>query len=176
MALPNAVNTYHDLICFQYARLIAEAAGIADDGFLWSKYWDLRNENIEMSSITKEDKYQLQEGFGECIYCGKEAETTFDHLIPLSEGGEDTISNQVPACQSCNSSKGSRDVIEWYGDRDEDVPRIVWGKYLKLVYERAEEAEDLDEQLPEEVEEKWDGLDVTRNVSKRIRKRYRGDD
>ena len=173
MALPDAVETYRDLIHYQYARLIAEAAGIDDDGFMWGKFWKLRNGNIEMSSLTKEDKYQLQEGFGECIYCGEEGETTFDHLVPISEGGPDTISNQVPACQSCNSQKNDKDVIQWYGERDEPVPRIVWGKYLKLMFEQWDVQDRLDEPLPAEVEKEWDGLEVTRNVSKRIRKRYR---
>lgn len=174
MGLPeDAVETYRDLIFYQYSRLIGEAAGVDNEGFMWKKFWDLKRGNIEMSAITKEDKYQLQEGFGECIYCGEKGETTFDHLIPLSKGGRDTISNQVPACRSCNSSKGARDVIEWFGERNEPMPRIVWGKYLKLLYENKKETEELDEPLPEEVEDKWVGMEVTRDVSKRIRKRYR---
>jgi len=79
----------------------------------------------------KEDKYQLQEDFGVCIYCKEETETTFDHVIPLAQGGADNISNQVPACQSCNSSKSDQDVIEWCKQQGRAVPRIVWGKYLK---------------------------------------------
>ena len=174
MGLPDdSVETYRDLVYYQYARLIAEAAGVEHEGFIWKKFWSLKKGEIEMSSITKEDKYQLQEGFGECIYCGEEGETTFDHLVPLSKGGEDTISNQVPACKSCNSSKGSRDVIEWFGERDKPMPRIVWGKYLKLLYETKQEDGTLDDPLPEETEEKWGGMEVTRDVSKRIRKRYR---
>ena len=174
MGLPDeSVETYRDLVYHQYAQLIAEAAGVDHEGFLWKKFWSLKKGNIEMSSITHEDKYQLQEGFGECIYCGAEGDTTFDHLVPLSKGGSDTISNQVPACRSCNSSKGSRDVIEWFGERDKAVPRIVWGKYLKLLYEERGEDDTLDDALPDDEVEKWVGMEVTRNVSKRIRKQYR---
>lgn len=174
MGLPDdSVETYRDLVYYQYAKLIAEAAGVDYEGFLWKKFWSLKKGEIEMSTITHEDKYQLQEGFNECIYCGAEGDTTFDHLVPLSEGGPDTISNQVPACQSCNSSKGTSDVIKWYKDRDEPIPRIVWGKYLKLLYEERTEDGTLDDPLPEEVVDKWVGMEVTRNVSKRIRKQYR---
>ena len=40
------------------------------------------------------------------------------------------------ACKSCNSSKGDRGVFEWFGlERKDKLPRIVEGKYLKLLYE-----------------------------------------
>ena len=44
-----------------------------------------------------------------CAYCGKmPASLTQDHVIPLSLGGSHTPTNIVPACRSCNSSKGAR--------------------------------------------------------------------
>jgi 5-methylcytosine-specific restriction endonuclease McrA len=51
-----------------------------------------------------------------CHYCGKELydrNVTKDHIIPLSRGGSNYISNIVPACQPCNSSKGSRTAFEF---------------------------------------------------------------
>ncbi len=41
-----------------------------------------------------------------CAYCGKGTILTADHVIPLSEGGSNYISNILPACKSCNSKKG----------------------------------------------------------------------
>lgn len=32
---------------------------------------------------------------------------TTAHLVPLAKGGTHTFSNVVPACQSCNSKKGT---------------------------------------------------------------------
>lgn len=49
-----------------------------------------------------------------CAYCGKEDKLTMDHVTPISQGGTTTLGNIIPACQSCNSSKGNRDLIEWY--------------------------------------------------------------
>lgn len=55
---------------------------------------------------------------GECAYCGgtprKGQRLTRDHLKPISEGGMTIQSNIVPACASCNSSKGAEDFREWF--------------------------------------------------------------
>lgn len=55
---------------------------------------------------------------GECAYCGgtprKGQRLTRDHLEPVSNGGRTIQSNIIPACASCNSSKGAEDFKEWY--------------------------------------------------------------
>jgi hypothetical protein len=55
---------------------------------------------------------------GECAYCGRtmrKGETlTRDHLFAQSKGGKTTQDNVVPACSSCNSSKGNSDFKDWY--------------------------------------------------------------
>lgn len=170
-SLPKEIETYHELICYQNARLIQLAAGVPHRGFLWKRYGQLRDGEYEMASITKEDKYQLQENFGVCIYCKEETDTTFDHVIPLAQGGVDNISNQVPACQPCNSSKSDQDVIEWCKDRGKAVPRIVWGKYLKQLEEQLIEEGRIHDELPESEREKWNGVELQRNITDRIYKR-----
>ncbi len=40
-----------------------------------------------------------------CLCCGRKGRLTFDHVIPLSKGGENTILNAQPLCRSCNCSK-----------------------------------------------------------------------
>jgi len=49
-----------------------------------------------------------------CCYCGKEKSLAQDHFLALSSGGEYAITNIVPSCQSCNSSKGPRSFFTWY--------------------------------------------------------------
>ena len=49
-----------------------------------------------------------------CIYCGDYADTV-DHVIAIALGGPHVLDNLVPACRSCNSSKGSSTIIEWFG-------------------------------------------------------------
>ena len=55
---------------------------------------------------------------GACAYCGgtprKGQRLTRDHLEPISKGGRTIQSNIVPACSSCNSSKGAEDFREWF--------------------------------------------------------------
>jgi hypothetical protein len=47
----------------------------------------------------------------------------------------DSSDNCVRACKNCNSSKGDRDVFEWYGpERVADIPKLVLSKFLKLTY------------------------------------------
>lgn len=167
--VPDSADTYYKLICYQYARLIQLAAGIDDYRFLWEKYESLVNGEIEMTSVTKENMYQLQEDFGVCTYCGEETETTYDHIIPVSNGGPSDISNQVPACQSCNSTKGDKNVIDWHQVRNEPVPRIVWGKYLKLFKDRLDDENKLHSDLPDDERERWRGIGLTRNITQRIR-------
>lgn len=40
-----------------------------------------------------------------CIYCGKELfyeEATIEHITPLRDGGNNSITNFAIACKSCN--------------------------------------------------------------------------
>lgn len=51
-----------------------------------------------------------------CFYCGKGGPISIDHDVPISRGGSDDISNILPACKSCNSSKNAKtakEFIEW---------------------------------------------------------------
>lgn len=61
----------------------------------------------------------LMEDFdGLCAYCTTEPATTWDHVYPISKGGETKPGNVVPACASCNSSKRDRtDLFAWMRER-----------------------------------------------------------
>lgn len=48
----------------------------------------------------------------DCWYCGRPAQT-LDHIQPRAAGGSDEPRNLIPACQSCNGSKGAKSLNEW---------------------------------------------------------------
>ena len=60
-------------------------------------------------------EYFSVDGETYCAYCGKKIKrASMDHVIPFEHGGEYTKNNIIPACISCNASKGSSDFFEWY--------------------------------------------------------------
>ena len=81
-----------------------------------------------------------------CVYCEKICDgLQWEHIIPRSRGGLDTIDNLALACRECNLSKGARDLFEWYGkERQYEIPRLALGKYLKMIFEIHERAGTLD--------------------------------
>lgn len=49
-----------------------------------------------------------------CAYCGCAGDMEIEHVVPISRGGAHDISNIVPACAPCNSSKSAREMEAWY--------------------------------------------------------------
>lgn len=79
-----------------------------------------RNENHKRRSriggaagFTPHEWKALVERFGGCCaYCLRQSESlTVDHLDPISRGGAHELTNIVPACLSCNVSKGDRSLL-----------------------------------------------------------------
>ena len=68
----------------------------------------------EINDFVEEDWEWLKEAYNYCCaYCGKTSDNLDkDHVIPLSKGGDHTISNIVPSCHSCNLHKSARTPTE----------------------------------------------------------------
>ena len=49
-----------------------------------------------------------------CFNCGTKNNICKDHYLPLSKGNVLSLSNCIPLCISCNSSKGSRDPEKFF--------------------------------------------------------------
>lgn len=61
------------------------------------------DEEFSRTGVFRRDNYT-------CGYCGKKSgeNRTWDHIIPRSQGGEDSWLNAITACFKCNNKKGSR--------------------------------------------------------------------
>ena len=71
-----------------------------------------RNALVPLTSSQLKERFAL---FNDaCAYCGSDKQATIDHVMPLSNGGLDEYTNIVPACKTCNSSKNSKEVWQWY--------------------------------------------------------------
>jgi hypothetical protein len=141
---PKFVNTVRGLIYWQYAQLIAKAAGFEGNyGFVISRYKKLASGEMKWSSSIRDYQKELDKG-RVCVYCGSTTKVTNDHIIPISRAGVDprivklleSSDNCISACQVCNSKKGDRDIFEWYGpDRLDEIPKLVLSKFLKMAYD-----------------------------------------
>ena len=140
---PKYVDSVRRFIFWQYAQLIAKAAGFEGNyGFVISRYKKLESEEMSWSSSIRDYEKELEKG-RVCVYCGSTRGLSTDHIIPISRAGVDpriaalldTSDNCVCACKTCNSSKSDRDIFEWYGpERLDDIPKLALSKFLKLAY------------------------------------------
>jgi hypothetical protein len=64
-----------------------------------------RERNAKGSHTFKEWKELCEKWGNTCCQCRKKRKLTKDHIVPLSKGGTDYISNIQPMCRSCNSRK-----------------------------------------------------------------------
>ena len=142
---PAAVKTVKDLIYWQYAKIIADSAGIGkkDYGFVMNKFKQLREGSISWNEIRE---YVKERETGDrCGFCGATANLTLEHLLPQKYHGPNVEKNLVWICKSCNSSKGAKRLYEYFAldagveAAKYDVPRIAEGKYLKFAYETLKE-------------------------------------
>ena len=74
--------------------------------------------------ITKEQWLEMMEFFEwRCAYSGEylggnSNNRSIDHIVPLSNGGLNEIWNCVPMLKSYNSSKNTKNMLEWYMKQD----------------------------------------------------------
>ncbi|WP_405536890.1 HNH endonuclease [Streptomyces antimycoticus] len=88
-------------------------AAIATQNKARRRFWEQTNPGSV--GVTPKDWLKLVRRYGHrCAYCGgNTGGIHMDHVIPMSRGGRHAIGNVLPACQTCNLSKGPKLVAEW---------------------------------------------------------------
>jgi hypothetical protein len=74
----------------------------------------VKNPNIlNANTILEKDLIYLKSKADKCYWCGKKLNEKYhyDHYIPLSKGGDNSINNIVISCSFCNHSKHAKDPI-----------------------------------------------------------------
>lgn len=75
-------------------------------------------DRLKLSDIAPWVAGQVEAGHGEvvCPYCGVVLDsmtTAFDHVVPLSRDGTNTLDNLAMVCRRCNWYKASMTGAEW---------------------------------------------------------------
>ena len=86
------------------------------------------------NKLSKKDKIEHYKKYdidiNKCAYCGESA-NTLDHIFGLVNdkvfsGYTNDISNLLPCCSSCNSSKGKNDWDKWINSKT--IPRAIYAR------------------------------------------------
>jgi hypothetical protein len=100
-------NLKKDLLQKEHLKRIESEAiqELIDDGHI-SENFSLKHEREPIPShiklaVWKRDKQK-------CVYCNNNNKLEFDHIIPVSKGGSNSINNIQLLCFDCNRSKSSK--------------------------------------------------------------------
>jgi len=150
-------TTVKELLLWSYANLAMAQDGVNRGIPTYDKksfmirtklFKGLLNDNMKMATLFKDEKWKIENG-ARCVYCGATENLSVDHMFARITGGTDSIENLVCSCRSCNSSKGKKDMMTWFKERDKFPPLMVLRRYLKLVYQQCDSLGILDSKLDE---------------------------
>jgi 5-methylcytosine-specific restriction endonuclease McrA len=119
----NNINSYYRHHAERRAYDKARWEADPDRYRAYSRKW--QRENRERSNLLSRVKKQRRRRAGTltvadwelvlevygpiCLACGK-SEVTIDHVVPVSRGGANDISNVQPLCNWCNTSKATKTI------------------------------------------------------------------
>ena len=134
MPPPSIPRRVEDIIFYYYAKLvIAPSAGFKGNyGFIINAYGRLKSGEIRMSDYERE-LLHIASMPNICAFCGSRcAKYQITHVVSKSFGVQAGMHNIVYACEVCNTSKGEKDLVEWWCNdlkrpRDE-LPRVPLGR------------------------------------------------
>ena len=163
VALFKTPDTVRQLLAQCYAYLVRAAAARSEGAQRYATvhhklarafYRDVLAGAKRIGSFYGEEREKL--GTVQCMYCGASGRLSLDHLVPRLAGGPDDTNNLIPACRTCNSSKGARDVMAWHVQKGRYPRRAVVRRYIKLAWHWCERNGRLDRTLDDAGEMPFD--------------------
>ncbi len=92
-----------------------------------------RKVNAADNDLTPAQWEAIKLVWGGCAYCGAtDRPLQRDTMLPISRGGRYTLENVVPACGSCNASKGNDEITGWLRRTRRDE-RLFLERYTEKV-------------------------------------------
>jgi len=131
---PLAIRTAKEVMLWGYARLMSEKA-LGD-----RKNWLFTLHSFEQLNYDEKKWHRLlQENvimeLNKCAYCDSTENSLITYIVVKKMCPFAEKHNIISACKKCAFSKGSKDLIEWWGvERIDELPRPVMEKYLKMLY------------------------------------------
>ncbi len=135
------LNTVKEVLFWSYANLAmshtaVERRQVKYETFNYmiraKLFKGLVDETMNIRTMFDDEKIKLLSG-SKCSYCGSTENLSLDHIFAKKLGGKDEGDNLIYACQSCNSSKGKKDLMEWMDYKKTFPPLMILRRYLKLV-------------------------------------------
>jgi HNH endonuclease len=151
------LNTISELLYWSYANLAMAHAALLKESKKYGIYHykirsrlfsGLKNGSMNVRDFFDDERLKMVLPQA-CCYCGSNNNLSADHIIPKIKGGSNKGENLVWSCRSCNSSKGSSDMVEWLNSRNQFPTIFLLRRYLKLVIEYCKEKEIMDLPLNE---------------------------
>lgn len=86
-----------------------------------------------VNDLTEAQWLALMDAWAGCAYCAaEEPALQKDTMLPISRGGRYTLDNVVPACRSCNASKGNLELTMWMRRKKLDEKAFLVRQYEVL--------------------------------------------
>lgn len=148
-------KTIKELLYWSYANLaMAHAAVTRKDNKYGRRHFIIRSrlykglneKTMTIGQLAEDEKLKLFLPQA-CCYCGSKELLVADHLIPTKRGGENKGDNLIWACRTCNSSKGAKDMLEWFNEKGQFPSLLLLRRYLKLAIELCQNKEIMDIEL-----------------------------
>ncbi|MEO7048739.1 MAG: HNH endonuclease signature motif containing protein [Ferruginibacter sp.] len=159
-----------DFVKFQYGKLSKECRphipiiALIEKNNLSERFVELiENRGSSVKALRKRltDQYKkeiIEQDDHQCQYCGNRAGTEnliVEHIVALSNGGDNSDANLTTACKSCNSKKHDDDVFEFL-IKHKLTPLDSLSKKLNTLSKKLNTLEEEEEEKDKEEEEDMD--------------------